>query len=81
MIFFVISNFIFFNPFAQGNEFKLIGMKIETFFNVGIFFSVGLIAFYPRKEEEEDEVKVKPKLDLEDDEMKQSMPAVKGKIK
>ena len=83
MIFFVISNFIFFNPFAQGNEFRLIGMKIETFFNVGIFFSVGLMAFYPRKKEEEDEaeVKVKPKLDLEDDEMKQSMPAVKGKIK
>ena len=48
MIFFVISNFIFFNPFAQGNEFKLIGMKIETFFNVGIFFSIGLLAFYPR---------------------------------
>ena len=83
MIFFVISNLIFFYPFVTGNEFKLIGMKIETFFNVGIFFSVVLIAFYPRKpeEKEEDEIKVKPKLDLEDDEMKQSMPAVKGKIK
>ena len=57
-------------------------MKIETFFNIGIFFSIGLIAFYPRKEEDkEEEIKVKPKLDLEDEEMKKSMPAVKGKIK
>ena len=79
MIFFVVSNFIFFNPFAQGNEFKFIGMKVETFFNVGIFFSLGLIAFYPRKEDKEENM-VKPKLDLEDDEMKQSMPAIKGKI-
>ena len=81
MIFFVISNFIFFSPFALGNEFRLIGMKVETFFNIGIFFSIGLIAFYPRKEEKEEEIKVKPKLDLEDDEMKKSMPAIKGKIK
>ena len=81
MIFFVISNFIFFNPFALGNEFRLIGMKVETFFNIGIFFSIGLIAFYPRKEDKEEEIKVKPKLDLEDDEMKKSMPAIKGKIK
>ena len=82
LIFFVVSNFIFFNPFVTGNEFKFIGMKIETFFNIGIFFSIGLIAFYPRKEEDkEEEVKVKPKLDLEDEEMKKSMPAVKGKIK
>ena len=81
MIFFVLSNFIFFNPFVPGNEFKFIGMKIETFFNIGIFFSLGLIAFYPRKEEKEEEIAVKPKLDLEDDEMKNSMPAKKGKIK
>ena len=81
LIFFVISNFIFFNPFVTGNEFKFIGMKTETFFNIGIFFSIGLIAFYPRKEDKEEEIKVKPKLDLEDDEMKKSMPAVKGKIK
>ena len=81
LIFFVISNFIFFNPFVPGNEFKFIGMKTETFFNIGIFFSIGLIAFYPRKEDKEEEIKVKPKLDLEDDEMKKSMPAVKGKIK
>ena len=81
MIFFVLSNFIFFNPFVQGNEFKFVGMKIETFFNIGIFFSLGLIAFYPRKEEKEEEIAVKPKLDLEDDEMKNSMPVKKGKIK
>ena len=81
MIFFVLSNFIFFNPFVPGNEFKFIGMKIETFFNIGIFFSLGLIAFYPRKEDKEEEIAVKPKLDLEDDEMKNSMPAKKGKIK
>jgi hypothetical protein len=81
MIFFIISNFIFFNPFVPGNEFKFIGMKIETFYNVGILFSIGLIAFYPKKEEKEEEIAVKPKLDLEDDEMKQSMPVKKGKIK
>ena len=81
MIFFVLSNFIFFNPFVTGNEFKFIGMKIETFYNVGILFSIGLIAFYPKKEEKDEEIAVKPKLDLEDDEMKQSMPAKKGKIK
>ena len=81
MIFFVLSNFIFFNPFVPGNEFKLIGMKIETFFNIGILFSIGLIAFYPRKEEKDDVIGVKPKLDLEDEEMKKTMPAKKGKIK
>ena len=81
MIFFVLSNFIFFNPFVPGNEFKLIGMKIETFFNIGILFSIGLIAFYPRKEDKDDVIAVKPKLDLEDEEMKQSMPTKKGKIK
>ena len=81
MIFFVLSNFIFFNPFVPGNEFKFVGMKMETFFNIGIFFSLGLIAFYPRKEEKEEEIAVKPKLDLEDDEMKKSMPVKKGKIK
>ena len=80
MIFFIISNFIFFNPFVPGNEFKFIGMKIETFYNVGILFSIGLIAFYPKKEEKDEEIAVKPKLDLEDDEMKQSMPVKKGKI-
>ena len=55
-------------------------MKIETFYNVGILFSIGLIAFYPKKEEKEEEIAVKPELDLEDDEMKQSMPVKKRKI-
>ena len=81
MIFFILSNFIYFNPFASGNGFQLIGMKIETFFNIGILFSLGLIAFYPKKEEkEQNEENDKPMI-LEDDEMKKSMPVKKVKIK
>ena len=81
MIFFILSNIIYFNPFSSGNEFRLIGMKIETFYNIGILFSIGLIAFYPRKEEKEEEEKDKEEVILEDDEMRKSMPVKKGKIK
>ena len=81
MIFFILSNIIYFNPFSSGNEFRLIGMKIETFYNIGILFSIGLIAFYPRTEEKEEEEKDKEEVILEDDEMRKSMPVKKGKIK
>ena len=81
MIFFVVSNFIFFNPFVSGNEFRLIGMKQETFFNIGILFSIGLIAFYPKNIEKEESGSKDEPIVLEDDEMKKSMPVKKGKIK
>ena len=82
MIFFVITNFIYFNPFMEENKIKLVNTKIELFYNIGIFFSLGIIAFYPKEEEKiiENENVEPPKI-LEDDDMKRTMPVKKSKKK
>ena len=78
IIFFVITNFIYFNPFMEENKIKLLNTKVELFYNIGIIFSIGIIAFYP-KQEEKKEKKIETPVNLEDDEMKKSMPVKKSK--
>ena len=85
MIFFVITNFIYFNPFMPENKLTLVDPKIELFYNIGIFFSLGILAFYPKEEEEEKKEKdiEKEKAEhakiLEDEDMKRTMPVKKSK--
>ena len=81
MIFFVITNFIYFNPFIEVNKIKIVNTKVELFYNIGVFFSIGLLAFYPQKEEKKKDEIEEPKKILEDDEMKRSMPVKKNKKK
>ena len=82
MIFFVITNFIYFNPFMEENKIKLVNTKIELFYNIGVFFALGILAFYSEKEEKIiEKEKVEPPKNLEDDDMKRTMPVKKSKKK
>ena len=85
MIFFVITNFIYFNPFMEENKITLVNPKIESFYNIGIFFCLGILAFYPyEKEKEEKKIeneKVEQAKILEDEDMKRTMPVKKNKKK
>ncbi len=80
IIFFIITNFIYFNPFMDENRIKLVNTKIELFYNIGIIFSIGIVAFYPKQEEKKDDnKKIETPVNLQDDEMKKSMPVKKNK--
>ena len=82
MIFFLITNFIYFNPFMDENRIKLLNTKPELFYNIGIFFALGVLAFYPKLEEKKEPENAPPKMiSLEDDEMKKTMPVKKIKNK
>ena len=78
LIFFIITNFIYFNPFMEENNIKLVNTKVELFYNIGIIFSLGILTFYPR-EEEKQEKEIETPINLEDEEMKKSMPVKKNK--
>ena len=83
IIHFIITNFLYFNPFLPENQiFKLIKPKEELFFNIGVLISLCILTFKPeeaaKKEENTDE---KKPLNLEDDDMKKSMPPKKSKRK
>ena len=80
MVFFFITNFIYFNPFMEENKIKLINTKAELFFNIGVFFSLGVLAFYPNENKtSEKEKPIEAPKNLEDDDMKKSMPVKKNK--
>ena len=79
MILFFIINFIYFNPFMEENRLHLVNPKIESFYNIGIFFSLGIIAFNPIQEEKEEEKPLEKPVNLEDEEMKRTMPVKKNK--
>ena len=80
MIFFFITNFIYFNPFLEENKLKLVNPKIESFYNIGIFFSLGVLAFSPIHDEKVEEKPLEKPINLEEDEeMKKSMPVKKNK--
>ena len=81
MIFFVITNFIYFNPFMEPNKIKIVNTKVELFYNIGVFFSLGILAFHPEEEEKKEKDTVEPPKNLEDDEMRKSMPVKKNKKK
>ena len=57
----------------EENNIKLVNTKVELFYNIGIIFSLGILAFYP-KEEEKQEKEIETPINLEDEEMKKSMP-------
>lgn len=83
IIHFIITNFLYFNPFLPENQiFKLVKPKEELFLNIGVLLSLCTLTFYPgevtKKKENVDE---KKPLKLEDDEMKKSMPPKKNKRK
>ena len=62
------------------NRIKLVNTKIELFYNIGIIFSIGIVAFYPKQEEKKDDnKKIETPVNLQDDEMKKSMPVKKNK--
>ena len=80
MIFFVLMNFIYFNPLMEENRIKLVNTKSELFYNIGLFFALGLLAFYPQPEENKGvEKEIEAPKNLEDDEMKRTMPVKKTK--
>ena len=83
IILFVLTNFIYFNPFIEENSIKLLNTKPELFYNIGILISLGLLAFYPKIEEknQQPQNEISKTLNFEDEEMKKSMPVKKNKKK
>ena len=79
MILFFITNYIYFNPFMEENKIKLVNTKIELFYNIGIFFALGLLAFDPRKEEKKETENNPPPINIEDEDIKRTMPVKKNK--
>ena len=79
MILFFITNYIYFNPFMEENKIKLVNTKIELFYNIGIFFALGLLAFYPIEEEKKETKNNPPPINIEDEDMKRTMPVKKNK--
>ena len=83
IIHFIITNFLYFNPFLPENQIlKLVNPKEELFFNLGVLLSLCVLTFKPEDvEKKEDKIEEKKPLNLEDDEMKKSMPVKKSKRK
>lgn len=78
ILFFIITSFIYFNPFMPENEIKLIATKEELFYNIGVLASLCVLAFRPKEKQEEEKIVIETK-NIEDEEMKKSMPVKKSK--
>ena len=77
LICFFITNFIYFNPLLEENKIKLIDTKVDIFYNIGVFFCLGLLTFYPNKNDKKEKKSINLSINLEDDDMKNTMPIKK----